>query len=565
MKPLRLTLGTKITGTVLLVVLCFGGFVLLTNGMVSGVSREIGASTAGVEQSNQQAAEVLEEVAAANQFDRKVVTMLTTQLRMNQLNKLYLATEDAVVQMDHDELTDAMAALIKELGTGDERIAALQEPFNSYRDNFLAMDDRILEQELDKARQISVTALDTDSGAVVDTLQQILDESSATLAEHIRSAADASQASAASVGALQELGAQLQGTIRTLSMVAGLLILVCFGVAVLVPRAIVRNLLKVVGAMREMAAGDFTNNLEVRARDEVGELGNELNKMMEQLRAMIRSVVTVSVELASASEELSATTTQIAAGSEQMGSQTQGVASAAAQMAATVSEIARGAQSVSEVSEGARASAAEGGQVISEALGAFARIEKVVASAAELVDTLGSQSKQIGVVVEVIEDIADQTNLLALNAAIEAARAGEHGRGFAVVADEVRKLAEKTVKATQEIGATVQAIQADAASAVEAMREGQEAVAGGSERAGRAGDAVEEMESGIARTSEQVSQIATGTEQLSVTIQDLAKNMEEIAGGVAHTVEATVEISNTAATMSTQAEELRGQAGKFTV
>lgn len=565
MKSPRLTLGTKITGTVLLVVLCFGAYVVLTNTKVGGVTQQITASTQAVRTSQDTGNRILEEVANANQFAGRVVEMLTTQLTLNQLNKLYLATEDAAVQMEHDELFEKLLARVQELAGDHAEIAGLAGPLAEYQEQFRLVDERILDQELDKARQISVTALDAAAKQIVETLRSVLDESSQHLQVQIQAARDAGQLSLHAVEQVSRAGSGMTDTIRTMSVVAGVLIVLCIVVAVAVPRVIVRNLLRVVEALRAIAHGDFTRSLTIQSNDEVGELGAELNRMSQELRQIIENVVTVSVELASAAEQLSATTTQIATGSEEMGSQAQNVASAAAEMTATVGTVAENVATVSEVSERAKTSTAEGGTIINEALGAFTRIQQVVGDAAQIVGALGKRSEQIGIVVEVIEDIADQTNLLALNAAIEAARAGDQGRGFAVVADEVRKLAEKTVKATQEISATVQAIQKDAVTAMQAMQKGERTVAEGSEQASRAGSAIGEIESGIRGTTEQVVQIAAATEELSVTIQDLARNMDEIAKGVDQNVAATSELSGTAATVAAQAEQLRAATARFTM
>ena len=209
--------------------------------------------------------------------------------------------------------------------------------------------------------------------------------------------------------------------------------------------------------------------------------------------------------------------------------------------------------------------ATEGATVIAQTVQAVQEIAQVVEQAAVTVRSLGVESEKIGVVIQVIEDIADQTNLLALNAAIEAARAGEHGRGFAVVADEVRKLAEKTVTATKEISKTIAAIQGESGRVAAAIDDGMQSVRRGRELGDRAGAAIRDIETEVGRATEQTRQIATATEQLAATTRDVSSNLEEIAQAVQANSTATSELAGTAESVALRAEELKQLTRRFRI
>jgi len=225
--------------------------------------------------------------------------------------------------------------------------------------------------------------------------------------------------------------------------------------------------------------------------------------------------------------------------------------------------VARNTALVSTSSEDARRVASEGNAVISQALEAMAEISTLVEEAAGTVKSLGEKSDEISVVLEVIEDIADQTNLLALNAAIEAARAGEHGRGFAVVADEVRKLAEKTMKATDQISGTISAIQSEGRRAVEAMGRGREGAEKGGRLSGQAGEAVGAIETSVSESCQQAQQIATAAEQLLAATQQIASSMDEMAKAVGQNSSAAAEIADNVRTVAEQAGQLKALSATF--
>ena len=232
-------------------------------------------------------------------------------------------------------------------------------------------------------------------------------------------------------------------------------------------------------------------------------------------------------------------------------------------MAATSAEIAQNCIRTVDISNRAILTAQNGSEVVSNAVQSIKRIASKVQQSAKTVESLGLRSEQIGNIVGTIEDIADQTNLLALNAAIEAARAGEQGRGFAVVADEVRALAERTTKATREIGEMIKAIQKETKSAVAAMEEGVQEVERGTEDAARSGVALEEILNQIGDVTSQINQIATAAEQQTATTNEISKSMHEITGVVSEASHSSQDTSASASELARMAEELKKIVAQF--
>ncbi|MEM7577127.1 MAG: methyl-accepting chemotaxis protein, partial [Planctomycetota bacterium] len=254
-------------------------------------------------------------------------------------------------------------------------------------------------------------------------------------------------------------------------------------IAVLLRRAICPPLIRAVEAAQRVADGDLTVTLDAKSNDECGDLARSFNEMTQKVSGIVRHVTMATQEVASAATEIASTSEEMARGMEEQTGQVTQISAAVEQMSASVIEVARKSADASTNAQESGDAARQGGRVVGETIEEMQAISAAVSTSARAVENLGKRGEQIGEIVATINDIADQTNLLALNAAIEAARAGEHGRGFAVVADEVRKLADRTTKATDEIAQSIQAIQAETSEAVSRMNGGTEEVRQGVDRA----------------------------------------------------------------------------------
>ncbi|MEN6616432.1 MAG: methyl-accepting chemotaxis protein, partial [Syntrophorhabdus sp.] len=245
--------------------------------------------------------------------------------------------------------------------------------------------------------------------------------------------------------------------------------------------------------------------------------------------------------------------------------QVNSVAAASEEMSMTSSEIAENCVRVARSSEEANGSVRTGETVIMETVMAMNSINERVRGSAQIIQSLGSRSEQIGQVVGLINDIADQTNLLALNAAIEAARAGEHGRGFAVVADEVRKLAERTSHATKDISETIAAMQNETKSAVLSMREGLDETQRGAAEAEKSGDVLHDILSQVNVVTTEINQIAVASEQQTATTNEIANNIQQISEVMAETARRIQDNANAASQLAELSRDLRTVVGQFTL
>jgi methyl-accepting chemotaxis protein len=304
----------------------------------------------------------------------------------------------------------------------------------------------------------------------------------------------------------------------------------------LIPRHLTIHIRKMLTLIDEIAAKNLAmEDIDVSSPDEVGKASAALNTMKNNLRELINSIARTAEHVASASEQISSSAQQQAQSADTQKGQAAQVAAAMQEMSSAVNEVSENSNRAAEASRQAAETAREGGVIVEESLGTMRAIAESVSATAHKVEDLGKSSDQIGRIIGVIDDIADQTNLLALNAAIEAARAGEQGRGFAVVADEVRKLAERTTSATKEVAHMVESIQSGTKNAVAAMHEGTRQVQEGVQTTSRAGDALKQIIHTSEQVGEMVNHIATAAaEQSSATVQ-VNQNVDHIARLVSET------------------------------
>ncbi len=313
------------------------------------------------------------------------------------------------------------------------------------------------------------------------------------------------------------------------------------------------------------ASGDLTPRMTGNYNGDFAIYKDNINSLGESLSNVIREVLDAVQSTASAAIQISSTAETMAVSAEEQSKQSDEVASAVEEMARTITENAMNAGRTAEVAEKNGYIANEGGQVVAKTVEKMKDIAIVVKQSADNMEKLGESSKEIGEIVSVIDDIADQTNLLALNAAIEAARAGEQGRGFAVVADEVRKLAERTTEATKQIANMIKGIQNETQSAVTAMNKGTYEVADGISFADQAGTSLKSVVDSSRLVQDMINQIAAASEEQSSTSEQIAKSVSTISHVTCDSARRIQDIAHSSEDLSKLTEQLRALVTQFRV
>ncbi|MEG1078941.1 MAG: methyl-accepting chemotaxis protein [Pseudomonas sp.] len=352
---------------------------------------------------------------------------------------------------------------------------------------------------------------------------------------------------------------------RTLQLTATLLaLLVGVLAAVIITRQITRPLRETLAVVEKIAAGDLTHNLRVTRRDELGVLQQGIQRMGSTLRDLISGIRDGVTQIASAAEELSAVTEETSAGVNSQKVETDQVATAMHEMAATVQEVARNAEHASSAATDADAQARAGDQVVAEAIGQIERLAEEVHRSTEAMGLLQQESQKIGSVMDVIKSVAEQTNLLALNAAIEAARAGEAGRGFAVVADEVRGLAQRTQKSTEEIEELVAGLQSGTQQVANVMLGSRNLTDSSVELTRKAGASLESITRTVSNIQSMNQQIAAAAEQQSAVAEQISRSIinvrdvsEQTAAASDETAASSVELARLGNQLQTMVSHFR--------
>ena len=353
-----------------------------------------------------------------------------------------------------------------------------------------------------------------------------------------------------------------------------LVIAVSVGAAVLLALVVyllisfrLRGLGVMVKEVTRISNGDLRavlQDVEPGSRNEVHVIGSAINLMAENMRTLVRGVASSSSRVGTAASELQDAANSALGASEQASIAASGIAASVEQLSVSITHVAENANHAAQISEDAKGVTARGRDVVSGAMNELERVAVDINESAVLIESLGERSKQISSVVGVIREIADQTNLLALNAAIEAARAGEQGRGFAVVADEVRKLAERTSVSTQEIATTVTAILEETGRAVQRMQSVSANMSGSVEMARQAGDSLQVIDERAQETVDVVHGIADSTREQSTASQEIARLVENIAQAAEGSNSRAVHNSERAQNLQGLAADLHGQLARFT-
>jgi methyl-accepting chemotaxis protein len=367
----------------------------------------------------------------------------------------------------------------------------------------------------------------------------------------------------------------------------------------MIKKAIANPLVEIAGKAGRVAGGDLNQNFHLDRKDELGSLATALEQMVVNLRARIAEAEQKSVEaaeqskkaqeamveanaskekaeegqrailtlaenveqvvsrLSAATEELSAQVEQSSRGADMQRERVSGSAAAMEEMNSTVLEVARNAGIASEGSENARHKADSGSKIVGRSIEALGRVQKSAVTMSNEVASLGEQAEAIGRIMTVISDIADQTNLLALNAAIEAARAGEAGRGFAVVADEVRKLAEKTMTATKEVGDAITGIQHGTQRSITSMQDAAKNVEDATGLAQESGSALKEIVTESEHVAAQIQAIAAAAEEQSATSEEITRSLDEINGMASENAAAMQQSAQAVSELAIQTQELQ--------
>jgi len=418
--------------------------------------------------------------------------------------------------------------------------AALYKTFTATLDSYMQAQNQMLElsrqNKLDEMRTLINTRIKEGTDQMGEQLNKLV-------------ALNSSDAKTASATAGEQYRSAITGIIAVAVIAALMTVLLAW----LLTRSIVTPLNRALLAAQTIAGGNLTNVIEVDGTDEPARLLGALSAMQASLRKTIEQIAGSATQLGAAAEELSTVTQEASRGLQQQTNEIEQAATAVNEMTAAVEEVARNAVSTSEASNQSTQAAREGRDRVVETVGAIQTMTHDVQNTSVMIEGLAAQGRDIGKVLDVIRAIAEQTNLLALNAAIEAARAGEAGRGFAVVADEVRALAHRTAQSTQEIEKMVAGIQNGTGQAVSSMQQSNQRTQSTLEMARAAGVALEQITQSIQLINERNLVIASASEEQAQVSREVDRNLVNIrdlatqsAAGANQTSAATHELSRLA-------------------
>ncbi|RMU30293.1 Methyl-accepting chemotaxis protein [Pseudomonas amygdali pv. morsprunorum] len=442
------------------------------------------------------------------------------------------------------------------------------------------------EKDANKAIDDAVTGINTLAGDISSDYSPMLQQAIAGLNGYRAAVGKYRDAQAASKAALEKmttLGVSMLDTsndliirqnksrdadsAKSVTMIAAataLALVLSILAAWVITRQITTPLQETLEVVERVASGDLSRNLKVDRKDELGKLQATIQRMTVSLRELVGGIRDGVTQIASAAEELSAVTEQTSAGVNSQKVETDQVATAMHEMTATVQEVARNAEEASEAAVAADRQARDGERVVNEAIAQIERLASAVGNSSEAMGALKQESDKIGSVLDVIKSVAEQTNLLALNAAIEAARAGEAGRGFAVVADEVRSLAQRTQKSTEEIEALIAGLQSGTQQATTVMDSSRELSTSSVELTRRAGGSLESITKTVSAIQAMNQQIAAAEEQ-SATAEEINRSIINVRDVSEQTSAASEETAASSVELARLGNHLQLLVSRFTV
>jgi len=399
-----------------------------------------------------------------------------------------------------------------------------------------------------------------------DLVYKAINKLTVSYAEH-RAAIDKAVALANDRNSATEkaAGERISSGMTILLSIAVLTLLIIIGLALLIAGQITKPIIKVVNMIKDIAQGegDLTKRLEADSKDEIGDLAKWFNTFMDKLHDIIYQVALNTEQLSSAANEISSSAEQLSTGSKEQTNQTAQVATAVEEMTATIVETSKNTGEAAEKAKEAATQSQEGGRLAEDTSRGMEEIVESSNTTAHNIEGLAEKATAIGEIIKVIDDIADQTNLLALNAAIEAARAGEQGRGFAVVADEVRKLAERTTKATKEVAETIKGIQADVSTANSQINDSRKIVDSGKDLVQKTNASLTQIFASIESVQEMMRQIATASEEQSAAAEQISKSIENVNRISKESATGTEQAASAAEQLNRQSAELKALVGGF--
>jgi methyl-accepting chemotaxis protein len=462
-----------------------------------------------------------------------------------------------------------MASLVK---SGHAGMTEIMTKWNTYLESGLTPEQKLaaeksgkeLDRLLDSIFQPALVALSRNDREAAKTI--IMHEDSRALSNSVRNQLEQlqqmhSKAGDAEFGAVSDR-AMLLTYVMVITWLAASAILIWF--SWLTSRAITQPVNEMRSALLEaQRSNDLTQRVSVTGRNEVAEMGHAFNALMESLRVTLNRVRTDAQDVSTAATQMAAASSQITESSRAQSESAASTAAAVEEVTVSINQVADNTRETRSVSEQACELSTAGEKSARAAAEQMLGTAQSVGHSMQLIEQLSQRSKEISGIVKVIRDIAEQTNLLALNAAIEAARAGEQGRGFAVVADEVRKLAERTSSSTSEISGMIEAIQGEVARAVENLKSNNEQVAQGKSLAEEVAATLKRINEGARVTMEHINDISSAAAEQGTASNDIARNVEKIAQMTEETSAAITQASTTAQQLEALASKLHCEVAQF--